>query len=87
MGIEYHLMVPESARASVAGAVAEQLVPLLRKLDPRADESFPHVHVEAIPEGLYVCDHLTDSTVASNVVRSLIDLLLRYSAEVSVVEP
>ncbi len=87
MGIEYQLVVPELARTKVATALAEQLAPLLQRLDPKANEPFPNAYVEAIPEGLYVCDNLTDPVVAALIIRNLIDLLLLYSPEVQVVEP
>ena len=87
MGIEYELRVPEPSRADVARALAEQLLPLVRELDPLADEPFPNAYVKAIPSGVYVCDNLTDSTVANAIVRRLIDFLLRHSSEVVVVEP
>lgn len=86
MGIEYHLVVPELVRAKVATALAEQLAPLLQRLDPKVNESFPNVYVEAIPEGLYVCDNLADPVVAALIIRNLLDLLLLYSPEVQVVE-
>ena len=87
MGIEYELKVPESARVDVARALSEQLEPLLARLDPQASEPFPHAYVKTIPEGLYVCDNLTNPEVASQIIRGLMDLLLRYSPEVTVVEP
>ena len=86
MGIEYHLTVPENSRTKVASVLAEQLTPLLHRLDPRAKESFPNVFAQPIPEGLYFCDNLTDPAVASLVIRSLIDLLLHHSPQVQVIE-
>jgi len=56
-------------------------------VDPKANEPFPNVFVKMIPEGLYVCDNLTDPRVASLLIRSLIDLVLQYSPEVTLVEP
>ncbi len=86
MGIEYELRVPEAARGTVAITIATELPSLLERLDPRAREAFPNLYVEQIPEGLYVCDNLTDSKIAALVIRALIDLLLKHSPAVSVVE-
>ena len=86
MGIEYELRVPESARARVADVLAQELAPLLRRLDPKAGEPFPNTFVKGIPEGLYVCDNLTDSNVSAQIIRELVDLLLRCSPEVHVRE-
>lgn len=87
MGIEYHITVPASAREKVAEALSDQLSGLLNRVDPKANESFPNVFVKMIPEGLYVCDNLTDPAVASLLIRSLIDLVLQFSPEVTLVEP
>jgi hypothetical protein len=87
VGIEYHLIVPELARAKVATALTEELLPLLQRLDPKANEPFPNAYVKAIPEGIYVCDNLSDRVVAALIIRNLVDLLLFYSPEVQVVEP
>jgi hypothetical protein len=87
MGIEYELRVPVSAREKASRVLSNELAPLLERLDPKTHEPFPNLYVQQIPEGLYVCDNLTNSTVAALVMRELIDILLRCSPEVSVVEP
>ena len=87
MGIEYELRVPPSARAAVADALAQQLGPMLVRLDPKSNEPFPNAYVKPIAEGVYVCDNLTNSEVSAQVIRSVLDLLLLYSSEVTIVEP
>ena len=86
MGIEYEIRVPDEDHAAVASALASRLVPLLKTLDPSQGSASPHVSIAQIPGGVYVCDHLSDKAVASQVIRGLIDLLLSCSAQVSVVE-
>ena len=87
MGIEYELRVPESERAKVAVALAHHLAPLLTRLDPKVNEPFPNAYVNVIPEGVYVCDNLTDSEVSAQIMRGILDLLLLYSPEVTIVNP
>lgn len=87
MGIEYELRVPESARVKVAEALEIHLAPLVARLDPKANDPFPNAYVNAIAEGVYICDNLTDSGVSAQIIRGVLDLLLRYSPEVCVVEP
>ena len=86
MGIEYEIRVPDEDHAAVASALESGLAPLLRALDSTQVSTNPHVSVAQIPGGVYVCDHLSDKAVASQVIRGLIDLLLSHSARVSVVE-
>ena len=86
MGIEYEIHVQDEDHAAVAAALKNHLGPLLVTLDPTQTSSNPHVSVIEIPGGVYVCDHLSDKAVASQVIRGLIDLLLSHSARVSIVE-
>jgi hypothetical protein len=87
LGIEYELRVPESARESVADTLERELPRLLQRLDPKAAEAIPNVIVRAIPAGVYVCDTLIDKLVAAQVIRGLLDILLRHCQSVEVVEP
>jgi len=87
MGIEYELRVPESAQLAVAQVLEAQLLPLVRELDPLAEDPFPNAFVKQVPQGVYVCDNLTDSGVANAIIRRLVDLLLRHAPQVTVVEP
>ena len=86
MGIEYQITVPKEFRSQAAKGLEEFLPALLERLDPRAKESFPNVIVHVIPEGVFLCDTLMDQTVGSEVIRGVIDLLLRFSDSVSVSE-
>jgi hypothetical protein len=87
MGKEYTLSVPPASREAVASVLSEWLQPFLRRVDPRATEPFPNVYVDQTPDGLYICDNLTDPTVAALVIRGAIDLLLQRSPSVTVSEP
>ena len=86
MGKEYTLKVPVASQAGVAAALREHLEPLLQRLDPAASDAFPNVYAAQVPEGLYLCDNLTNSAVASSVIRAAIDLLLLYAPSVTVTE-
>jgi len=86
MGKEYTLKVPAVSQAGVSVALREHLAPLLQRLDPEASNAFPSVYAVAVPEGLYICDNLTNSTVASTVLRAALDLLLLYAPSVTVTE-
>jgi hypothetical protein len=86
MGKEYTLKVPAASQAGVSAALGEHLAPLIQRIDPEASNAFPSVYAVAVPEGLYICDNLTNTTVASSVVRAAIDLLLLYSPSVTVTE-
>jgi hypothetical protein len=86
MGKEYTLKVPATSQAAVSAALAEHLAPLLRRLDPEASNAFPSVYAVAVPEGLYICDNLTNAAVASSVMRAALDLLLLYAPAVTVAE-
>ena len=86
MGIEYTILVPDADHAAVSVALKDRLGPLLQALDPTQNGSHPHISVTEIQGGVYVCDHLSDRTVASRVIRELIDLLLSHSVRVTIVE-
>jgi hypothetical protein len=86
MGKEYTLKVPATSRAAVSAALIEHLPPLLQRLDPQAKEAFPSIYAVAVPEGLYLCDNLTDPAVASGVMRAALDLLLLFAPSVTVTE-
>lgn len=87
MGIEYQFHVPPAFQAAVAEALQRELATLLDRVDPRARELVPTVSVTPIPEGVHVCDHLQDAVVAAQVMWRVLDLVLRHSSEVKVVEP
>jgi hypothetical protein len=87
MGKEYTLSVPVESRAAVASAISQWLQPLLDRIDPRAGEPFPNVFASPIEEGLYLCDNLTDSSVAAQVIRGSIDLMLLHAQSVVIAEP
>ena len=85
MGIEYRLRVPAQSRESVARALDEQLQSLIRSVDPTAGDAFPNAIVKADEDGVYVCDTLTDSTVAALVIRGIVDLMLLHSPSVTII--
>ena len=87
MGIEYMLTVPPEYREATAAVLSRELRPLLARLDPRAGEDFPNVSVTVDDQGLLLCDNLTDATVAAQVIRGAVDLLLSHSRSVSISEP
>jgi hypothetical protein len=87
MGKEYTLSVPFASREVVASVIAEHLQPLLSRIDPNACEPFPNVYVSQTPDGLYLCDNLTDPAVAALVMREAIELLLWRSPSVTISEP
>ena len=86
MGKEYTLKVQAVSQAGVSAALGEHLAPLLQRLDPEASNAFPSVYATAVPEGLYICDNLTNPTIASSVLRAALDLLLLYAPSVTVTE-
>jgi hypothetical protein len=87
MGKEYTLSVPIESRDAVATAISQWRQPLLDRVDPKAGESFPNVFASPTEEGLYLCDNLTDSNVAAQVIRESIDLLLLHAPSVVIGEP
>jgi len=72
---------------AVTDAFGRELAPLLQKLDPKANDAFPNIYVKPTPEGVYLCDNLTNQVVASQVIRAVLDVLLRYSPSVEFIEP
>jgi hypothetical protein len=87
MGIEYTLSVPPECREAVGAVLSRELHPLLARLDPRATDDFPNVSATVIKQGVLICDNLTNRSVAAQVIRGVIDLLLLHSESVSISEP
>ena len=87
MGKEYTLSVPVESREAVAAAISQWLQPLLDRIDPKAGEPFPNVFASPTEEGLYLCDNLTDNSVAAQVLLESIDLLLLHAKSVVITEP
>ena len=87
MGIEYMLSIPPANRPTVRAVLARELPALLLRVDPRASEDFPNVFATIVEEGVLLCDNLSDESVAAQVIRELIDLLLLHSESVSVTAP
>lgn len=81
MGYEYRLKIPEEYRAQAAEEVKRRLPGLLERLDP---DPVGNIDVRSIPEGLFICDHLSNPAIAALVFRQAIDLLLRVSPTVCV---
>ena len=81
MGIEYVLKVPEEYRARVAEKAETEIPELLERLDPSPDNN---INVSPIPEGLFVCDYLSNDVVAAKVFRAAISWLLLFSPQVIV---
>jgi hypothetical protein len=81
MGIEYILKIPEEHRARVAEKAETEIPELLERLDPSPGNN---IDVSPIPEGLFVCDYLSNDVVAAKVFRAAISWLLRFSPQVIV---
>jgi hypothetical protein len=79
MGIEYRLKVPEEYRARVAEQARTEIPALLERFDPSPGN---HIEVTPIPEGLFICDYLSDGAVANKVFREAVAWLLCWSPEV-----
>jgi len=86
MGKEYILSVPHECRQAVALALEQHLESLLQCLDPKTNDAFLNVYASAVAEGLYVCDNLSNSSVAASVIRRAIDLMLLHAPSVSISE-
>ena len=80
MGYEYILKVPEEYRASAAEEVKLRLPKILAS-DAGSSSS---IEVYAIPEGLFICDNLSNPQMAALIFRRAIDLLLSVSPTVCI---
>jgi len=81
VGYEYTLKVPQEAMARVSDEAAAEISRLLETLGP---DSSRHVAITLIPEGLLLCDHLSDRVVAAVAFQKAIQWLLRFSPNVVV---
>ena len=81
MGYEYTLKVPEEYRSRVAEEAKSGIPKLLERLDPGTSS---HIDISAIPEGLFICDHLSDKAIAALAFRAAVEWLLRLSPKVLV---
>lgn len=61
-GYEYVLAVPEEFRPRVTEEVTAGLSNLYDRLNP---DTRRHISITAVPEGLFVCDHLSNKTLAA----------------------
>ena len=85
MGIEYQLKVPPENWDALKHALNEHLRPLVLRIDPDAQADFPIAYVEMQEDAVYVCDTLTNSAIASEIMRGIVDLMLLYSPSVTIV--
>jgi hypothetical protein len=76
VGIEYMLEIPSEHRLALHELLSTSLPALLAELDPLYGDPFPNAIVELQPEGVYVCDTLSDTDVAAKVIRAVTDLIL-----------
>jgi hypothetical protein len=83
MGYEYTLKVPNEFRGNVAKHADAGIPQIFEHLPANATN---HVKVVAVPEGLLLCDHLSDESTAAVALKRTIQWLLRYAPEVTIEE-
>lgn len=81
MGYECVLAVPEEFRPRVAEEVTVGLSKLYDRLDPDTPH---HISITTVPEGLFVCDYLSNKTLAALAFLGAIQWLLYLSPTVLV---